>query len=1040
MLSFHEQVVGELVEEDGLVVMGAGLGLPKVVASVLLLQAPADGLVLILSSSDSQRQYVREELQAMDPNSTRIVEINNEFTSAERTTFYLKGGPYIITSRILIVDLLNERVPLQNVAGIIVANAHRITETCAEAFILRLYRQANRKGFVRAFTDRPQAMASGFSKTERIMKSLFVRRLYLWPRFQLSVSSVLEENPPDVVDIRMPLTSAMEGIQMAILEVMDACLKELRKTNKIDVEDLTVENGLFKSFDEIVRRQLDPIWHTVGRKTKQLVGDLNTLRTLAEYLLRYDAVTFLKYLDTLRISESARSVWIYATPTHRIFDLAKKRVYRIMRVDANGNPIAAPTAKPAKGGVSTKRKFIPESKPVVGFGVLNGVYEQGEKRVRTDSEVVDLTGDAVLKETNSNAETGNEQENSATASANSVGREAQGVELEVVVEEMPKWRILRDVLEEIEEERGKARADAGNESSSQDAWGEGCGAVLVACKDERTCLQLQGVITKGPEKLMREEWNNYLLGKAELQRIRLRGKRKVQRAVRGVGVYNGVVQSTAELKDAPNSAQKEEQDALLAAAAQLSAQEREVIGAADQEFCSKGTRGKGRGRGRGRGRGKASQAHTRPSKPKRGTGGVQESAENQAGVVEGQFQGMKLDDEAQLEQQHSVSETSNTMQGRDGHARPVEESRETMDPSMKPVPPVHYYALESEQRILDVIKPQYVIVYDPDIGFVRELEVFKAQYPSQTLKVYFLIYEDSTEGRKFEASIRRENTSFESLIRQKASMMIPVDQDGSMLDVTPPQSATGVPLNTRKAGGRKVAEKQMQVIVDMREFSSSLPCVLHQQGMRIIPVTLEVGDYILSPDICVERKSIADLYSSFSSGRLYHQAETMTRYYRLPVLLIEFSLDKSFSLQSASDVGEDILQANIISKLSLLVLHFPRLRIVWSRSLHATADIFASLKANQDEPDVERAMRVGVPTEDGLLEGDIRAENYNTTAVELLRRLPGVTDANYRTIMDGCKSLADLALMPVEQLATIMGGNRPARMLREFLDAKCPVL
>ncbi len=79
----------------------------------------------------------------------------------------------------------------------------------------------------------------------------------------------------------------MLGIQKAIIEVMDACLKEMRKTNKVDVDDLTVENGLFKSFDEIVRRQLDPIWHTLGKKTKQLVSDLKTLRKLLDYLVRY---------------------------------------------------------------------------------------------------------------------------------------------------------------------------------------------------------------------------------------------------------------------------------------------------------------------------------------------------------------------------------------------------------------------------------------------------------------------------------------------------------------------------------------------------------------------------------------------------------------------------------------------------------------------------------------------------------------------------------------------------------------------------------
>ena len=59
-----------------------------------------------------------------------------------------------------------------------------------------------------------------------------------------------------------------------------------------------------------------------------------------------------------------------------------------------------------------------------------------------------------------------------------------------------------------------------------------------------------------------------------------------------------------------------------------------------------------------------------------------------------------------------------------------------------------------------------------------------------------------------------------------------------------------------------------QVIVDMREFRSSLPSLLHASGLLVLPVTLTVGDYILTPDICVERKSIPDLVSSFNSGRL----------------------------------------------------------------------------------------------------------------------------------------------------------------------------
>lgn len=57
----------------------------------------------------------------------------------------------------------------------------------------------------------------------------------------------------------------------------------------------------------------------------------------------------------------------------------------------------------------------------------------------------------------------------------------------------------------------------------------------------------------------------------------------------------------------------------------------------------------------------------------------------------------------------------------------------------------------------------------------------------------------------------------------------------------------------------------------MREFRSSLPSLLHEAGMLLVPATLEVGDFVLTPEIVVERKSVSDLFGSFASGRLYTQ-------------------------------------------------------------------------------------------------------------------------------------------------------------------------
>lgn len=687
-------------------------------------------------------------------------------------------------------------------------------------------------------------------------------------------------------------------------------------------------------------------------------------------------MTYLKYLDTLRVSEGVRSVWMLADSSHKIFELAKRRVFQVVRPDGTK--------------VSTSIKGTPTKK---------------------------------RKVTNTSSKKGKETENEDDAQKLNA--------LEEVLEEAPKWKVLRELLQEIAEEQRKGEGVVHEDES---------GIVLVACKDERSCLQLQECISKGPQQVMREEWEKYLLGKAELHGLHKKKKKRQSQQPKGFGVLDGEFPAGPSEDAGPVSMRNLETSALLAAASGISHLTKEADVKDDSAAsCSK------KGSVKGKGKGVSKKNITKRKASNRKTKSTTENENCQGADVEASG---KTDEQSEID----VSKVS----GKDDEQSEVDVSKvSTKDASppastagnvegfidAKMLPPVQFYALDSDQHVLDVWKPSAIIVYHPDITFVREIEVYKAENPSKKLKVYFLFYEESSEVQKFESSIRRENEAFESLIRQKSLMMIPVDQSGRCIGPTPasePDPILSQNSLTRKAGGRRPTEKDMQVIVDMREFMSSLPNVLHQKGIRIIPVTLEVGDYVLSPLICVERKSISDLFQSFASGRLYNQVETMIRYYKIPVLLIEFSQDKSFSFQSASEVGDDVSPTNIISKLSLLVLHFPRLRIVWSRSLHATADIFMSLKTNQDEPDETKAMRVGVPSEDGVVEDDVRAENYNTSAIEFLRRLPGVTDSNYRAIMDGCGSLADLALLPVERLAELMGSQKGARTLKEFLDAKCP--
>lgn len=108
---------------------------------------------------------------------------------------------------------------------------------------------------------------------------------------------------------------------------------------------------------------------------------------------------------------------------------------------------------------------------------------------------------------------------------------------------------------------------------------------------------------------------------------------------------------------------------------------------------------------------------------------------------------------------------------------------------------------------------------------------------------------------------------------------------------------------------------------------------------------------------------------------------------------------------------------------------------MWSRSLHATADMFSSLKANQEEPDPRAAALVGNTQGNLEISSDLV---INDQAIEVLRKLPGVTDSNFRPLMGACTCLADLADMSLSALEGIIGSKKNAKLLRDFLDAPCP--
>ncbi|KAG8789960.1 hypothetical protein FRC16_001143, partial [Serendipita sp. 398] len=124
--------------------------------------------------------------------------------------------------------------------------------------------------------------------------------------------------------------------------------------------------------------------------------------------------------------------------------------------------------------------------------------------------------------------------------------------------------------------------------------------------------------------------------------------------------------------------------------------------------------------------------------------------------------------------------------------------------------------------------------------------------------------------------------------------------------------------------------------------------------------------------------------------------------------------------------SDTIENTSVQSKLVLLTLTFPRLRIIWSSSPYATAEIFADLKNKNTQPDPVKAAIIGAE------DVDLQSGGVNVMGEELLRSLPGITSMNFRHVMSMVSSIRELCDLDLAGVQAILGVEA-GRTLHTFL-------
>ena len=222
-----------------------------------------------------------------------------------------------------------------------------------------------------------------------------------------------------------------------------------------------------------------------------------------------------------------------------------------------------------------------------------------------------------------------------------------------------------------------------------------------------------------------------------------------------------------------------------------------------------------------------------------------------------------------------------------------------------------------------------------------------------------------------------------------------------------------------------------RIVVDEREKNSGIPDLLRKAGAVIDFAQLKVGDYVVSPETVVERKTVHDLVSSIYDGRLFLQCSDLVKHYQKPMIIVQGNL---VELAEIPDRAEDKDIKKLAERMPLaydalatVVTDF-RIPIIHTPSADQTVQLLVTL--------ANKSLREGKAT--GPLLRKIKKENpVYIQQLSVLSSVPGVGEKLAARMLEKFHTPNRALNASAAELATIPGfGHARAEHVRKILDSR----
>ncbi|AKB52769.1 ATP-dependent RNA helicase, EIF-4A family [Methanosarcina barkeri str. Wiesmoor] len=175
---------------------------------------------------------------------------------------------------------------------------------------------------------------------------------------------------------------------------------------------------------------------------------------------------------------------------------------------------------------------------------------------------------------------------------------------------------------------------------------------------------------------------------------------------------------------------------------------------------------------------------------------------------------------------------------------------------------------------------------------------------------------------------KNEEKSKEENVKERQKTFVYFETlSGKKTELTPETAAEVSKIETNS--------ESPKIVVDFREAKSGVANVLDKLGVEVIFTTLEIGDYVVSDRLAVERKRTDDFVNSLVDGKrnLFAQLSDLTRVYQKPVLIIEGT-----ELFTSRQINPNAIYGSLIS----IAIDFG-VSLLYSRDEEETAAILKML-------------------------------------------------------------------------------------------------